>query len=200
MVITRLDQLDPIQGIYTYADYLLWKFEERVELFKGKIFKMSAPNRKHQEILGDLYLMFRNTFKAQPSEGCCKVYIAPFDVRLPRKGNDDNQIDTVVQPDLCVICDPKKLDNRGAIGAPDLVVEIVSPGNTKKDLKYKFSLYEEAGVKEYWIIHPTDQTVSVFVLDNDKYRGLAPIVEGDTLQSVTFPNLKINTNEIFHNH
>ena len=128
------------------------------------------------------------------------MYIAPFDVRLPRKGNDDNQIDTVVQPDLCVICDPKKLDKRGAIGAPDLVVEIVSPGNTKKDLKYKFSLYEEAGVKEYWIIHPTDQTVSVFVLDNDKYRGLAPIVEGDTLQSVTFPNLKINTNEIFHNH
>ena len=89
---------------------------------------------------------------------------------------------------------------RGAIGAPDLVAEIVSPGNTKKDLKYKFSLYEEAGVKEYWIIQPTNQTVSVFVLDNGKYRGLAPIVEGDILQSAIFPNLKIDTAEIFHNH
>ena len=130
MEITQLQQLDLISGIYSYADYLLWKFEERVELFKGKIFKMSAPNRKHQEILGDLYLVMRNAFKAQPSEGSCKVYIAPFDVRLPRQGKADDQVDTVVQPDLCVICDPKKLDKRGAIGAPDLVAEIVSPGNT----------------------------------------------------------------------
>ena len=186
MEITQLQQLDLISGIYSYADYLLWKFEERVELFKGKIFKMSAPNRKHQEILGDLYLVMRNAFKAQPCEGSCKVYIAPFDVRLPRQGKADDQVDTV--------------DKRGAIGAPDLVAEIVSPGNTKKDLKYKFSLYEEAGVKEYWIIQPTNQTVSVFVLDNGKYRGLAPIVEGDILQSVIFPNLKIDTAEIFHNH
>ena len=99
MEITQLQQLDLISGIYSYADYLLWKFEERVELFKGKIFKMSAPNRKHQEILGDLYLMMRNAFKAQPCEGSCKVYIAPFDVRLPRQGEADDQVDTVVQPD-----------------------------------------------------------------------------------------------------
>jgi len=156
-----------------------------------------APKRIHQDISRRLVRTMLGVF----DEECgCKLYYAPFDVRLPRQGEADDQVDTVVQPDLCVICDPKKLDKRGAIGAPDLVAEIVSPGNTKKDLKYKFSLYEEAGVKEYWIIEPTNQTVSVFVLDNGKYRGLAPIVEGDILQSVIFPNLKIDTAEIFHNH
>ena len=132
----QLADLD-INKIYTYADYYKWKFEERVELIKGKIFEMSpAPNRLHQEIAGKLYLRLGTFLYNNP----CKVYIAPFDVRLPRKSKNDKDITTVLQPDLCVICDPSKLDVRGCIGAPDIVVEVLSPSNNKKELKNKYEV------------------------------------------------------------
>lgn len=192
MEITSLDQLD-LQKSYTYADYLLWKFRERVELFRGKIFKMSpAPARVHQDILKNINRVFDRTFYGHP----CRVYFAPFDVRLPGK---DGQIKTVVQPDLCVICDLTKLDARGCLGAPDLVVEILSPGNTKKELDYKFSIYEEAGVKEYWIVHPTDKNIHIFVLQDGQYIGLKPYTENQTITSRTFPELSFSTDEIFEN-
>lgn len=188
--ITNINQLDP-NGTYTYADYLLWKFKERVELFKGKILEMSpGPARKHQDVSGNIYLKLGNFFKNKK----CKLYSAPFDVRFPNK-SDDN-IYTVVQPDLCVICDMEKLDDRGCLGAPDLIIEILSPGNSKREMKYKLDLYEEAGVREYWIVDPNTESIFINILENGKYTTKKPIVE-DEIVSYIFPNLKIHTSEIF---
>jgi Uma2 family endonuclease len=192
MPITSLDQLDP-NGTYTYADYLLWEFSERVELLRGKIRQMSAPNRRHQEICGNLYRTLANTLW----KNSCKVYIAPFDVRLTRTRSDKDVI-TVVQPDLCVICDPNKLDTRGCNGAPDLIIEILSPGNSRIEMRDKFELYQEAGVLEYWIVSPTEKTIQVWKLNEQGYYiGLPPVVEGDLLNTPIIPNLKVNVTEVF---
>ena len=194
MTITNINQLDPINGLYTYAEYLLWKFEERVELLKGKLFKMSAPSPAHQVVQSNLNIELGLYFRNQK----CQIYPAPFDVRLPAKGETGDAIHTVVQPDLCVVCDRTKIDSRGCIGAPDLVIEIISPGNSKKELKQKFKLYEEAGVREYWVIHPSEEYVIVNVLENNRYKTLSPIVD-DEVHSVIFPTLKVHTKEIFRN-
>ena len=194
MTITNINQLDPINGLYTYAEYLLWKFEERVELLKGKLFKMSAPSPAHQVVQCNLNIELGLYFRNQK----CQIYPAPFDVRLPAKGETGDAIHTVVQPDLCVVCDRTKIDSRGCIGAPDLVIEIISPGNSKKELKQKFKLYEEAGVREYWVIHPSEEYVIVNVLENNHYKTLSPIVD-DEVHSVIFPTLKVHTKEIFRN-
>lgn len=190
--ITDINQLD-LNKIYSYADYLLWKFEERIELIKGKIFKMSpAPSRKHQDISGNIYRKLFISFNRQP----CKLYYAPFDVRFPKESTDNKTIYTVVQPDICIICDENKLDDKGCIGAPDLIVEILSPGNSKKELKNKFELYEEYGVKEYWIVNPLDEVVYVHTLENGKYKGAFPITD-DYIHSEVFPKVKIHTDEVF---
>lgn len=190
--ITDINQLD-LNKVYSYADYLLWKFEERVELFKGKIYKMSpAPNLKHQTVSMNLTGEMYNIFKTHP----CRFFSAPFDVRLPKKGKEDQEVFTVVQPDLCVVCDENKLDQRGCIGAPDLVIEILSPGNSKKEMKQKYELYEEAGVQEYWVVHPEDENITIFSLQNGKYIGLKPVVD-DFINSPLFPQLKIHTDEVF---
>lgn len=192
MEITSLDQLD-LNGSYTYADYLKWKFSERVELFKGKILKMSpAPARKHQEISYNLNGVFYNRFRHQQ----CRVYSAPFDVKIPRK---DGLTNTVVQPDLCVVCDLEKLDDRGCNGAPDLIVEILSPGNSKKELSLKYNLYEESGVREYWTINSLDKNIQIFVLENGIFVGKRPIVDDGEVQSYIFPDLKFSATEIFEN-
>jgi hypothetical protein len=192
-MITNINQLD-LNATYTYADYLLWKFEEQVELLKGKLFKMSpAPRELHQRISMQLSGEMYDYFKGKK----CRLYSAPFEVRLPKESTSDEQIYTVVQPDLCVICDPSKLDERGCKGAPDLIVEILSPNNSRRDLKDKFEIYQEAGVPEYWIVHPTDKTLSIYVLEGGIYRGLAPIVEGDWVTSGQFPGLEVDTTQIF---
>lgn len=182
---------------YTYADYLKWQFEERLELFRGKIFKLSAPNTRHQDISRNILVPFAMFLKKMP----CKVFAAPFDVRLPVKNRKkDNEVTTVVQPDICVICDEAKLDSRGCCGAPDLVVEILSPGNSKKEIRLKHELYEEAGVKEYWIVNPEEENIVVFVLNNErKFSGLKMYASGDTIQSLAVPGLNIDLNEIFTN-
>src|SRR4051794_27582693 len=142
----KVEEPDPSYS-YTYADYIQWKFEERLELFRGRIYKLAAPNTKHQEVSINLSTELFVLLKGSK----CKVFHAPFDVRLPVKNRKkDNEISTVVQPDICVICDETKLDERGCCGAPDLVVEILSPGNSRKEIRLKHELYEEAGVKEYW--------------------------------------------------
>ncbi|MDY6025521.1 Uma2 family endonuclease [Bergeyella zoohelcum] len=190
--ITDINQLD-LNKIYSYADYLLWKFEERIELIKGRIFKMSpAPSRKHQDISMNLIGEMIPIFKGQK----CKMYTAPFDVRFPKESTDNKTIYTVVQPDICIICDENKLDDKGCIGAPDLIVEILSPGNSKKELKNKFELYEEYGVKEYWIVNPLDEVVYVHTLENGKYKGAFPITD-DYIHSEVFPEVKIHTDEVF---
>nr|WP_240049200.1 Uma2 family endonuclease [Mucilaginibacter psychrotolerans] len=137
----QLSDLD-INKTYTYADYLKWTFDERLELIKGKIFKMSpAPGSVHQIIFGAVFNSLYNHLKGKP----CKVFSAPFDVRLKKRFSDNKDITTVVQPDVCVVCDPAKIDIRGCLGAPDIMVEILSPGNNKKELQNKYEVYEEAG-------------------------------------------------------
>ena len=127
------------------------------------------------------------------------MYAAPFDVRLInfKESTADHQITTVVQPDLCVICDTKKIDERGCLGAPDLIIEILSPGNSKKEMDIKFDLYEENGVSEYWMVNPAEKTIAIFVLRNGKYSGIKPIIEDSTLESPTFPELKFKVKKIF---
>lgn len=194
-IITNINQLD-LKGSYTYADYLLWQFKERVELIKGKIFRMSpAPNSFHQDISGNLFFELRSYI----NKGTYKLYAAPFDVRLInyKESTADNQIITVVQPDLCVICDRTKIDEKGCIGAPDLIIEILSPGNSKKEMDIKYDLYEENGVKEYWIVNPSEMTISIFVLQNNKYIGIKPLIFDSKLQSPTFPDLKFAVKKIF---
>ncbi len=192
MPITSLDQLDP-NGSYTYADYLLWQFEERVELLRGKIHQMAAPSRKHQDICGNLYRNIGNTLWKSP----CKVYIAPFDVRLVRIRND-KEVKTVVQPDICVICDASKLDDRGCNGAPDLIVEILSPGNSRTEMKDKFELYQEAGVLEYWVVSPIEKNIHIWTLDEEgRYFSRQPKVEGDIVRTPIIPNLELDVTELF---
>ncbi|MBI5914930.1 MAG: Uma2 family endonuclease [Bacteroidetes bacterium] len=191
-MITSISQLDP-NGSYTYADYLLWKFEERIELLRGKIHKMAAPSRRHQGISFTIAREIAIALKHSP----CKAYTAPFDVRLTRTKNN-KQVKTVVQPDLCVICDITKLDDRGCSGAPELIIEIISPGNSKTEMKDKFELYQEAGVLEYWIVSPIEKTVQVFKLNDEGiYIGLAPKVEDDLLTTTIIPNLEIDLMEVF---
>ncbi len=191
MEITSLNQLDLVNGIYSYADYLVWKIKERVELLKGKILEMSVPSPIHQEISGNLqgalFVFLKNSK--------CKLYTAPFDVRFPQKG--ESQVYTVVQPDLCVVCDFEKIDSKGCVGAPDLVVEILSPGNSKKEMKSKFALYQEEGVREYWIVDPERELVFVYVADNKKFKPTIPIAD-DYVYSTIFPDFKIHTSDVFH--
>jgi Uma2 family endonuclease len=144
---------------YTYKDYLQWPDDIRVELIHGKIIDMSAaPGRTHQQILIELSRQIANFLLNSKTE----VFAAPFDVRFPTEGEGDYQIENVVQPDICVICDPAKLDERGCLGAPDLVIEILSPSTSFKDLTDKMKLYEEHGVKEYWIVNPVTWDVAVY--------------------------------------
>ncbi len=191
MSITKFEQLN-LNKLYTYTDYLTWQFEERVELIKGKVFKMAAPSSWHQSTSMDFSGIFWQYFKNKP----CKVYAAPFDVRLPIvKGNKSY---TVVQPDLCVICDKNKIDIKGCLGSPDLVVEILSPSTSKVDLYDKFYLYQEAKVKEYWIVYPNQKQVLVYILNKEnKYIGLKPLTEDDKLKSVLFPDLEFDLKRIF---
>lgn len=192
---TDINQLD-LSQIYTYADYLTWQFQDKLELIKGKIFKMSpAPSSNHQKISMELTGILYNFFKLHP----CHLFAAPFDVRLldKMKSTLDQDIYTVIQPDLCVICNDDKIDERGAIGAPDLVIEILSPGNSNKEMKYKFDLYEEAGVKEYWIVNPADKTVFIYVLKNNQFIGMHPLIAEDRIQSKLFPELDFKLESIF---
>ncbi len=179
-------------GVYSYADYLKWQFAERLELIKGKIFKMSpAPATKHQKILFKLSGQLFNIL----NKSNCQVFCAPFDVRLPVKNATKDT--TVVQPDICMICDETKLDERGCNGAPDLIIEIVSETNRKHDTDVKFNIYEQSGVKEYWLVFPETQTVLRYVLTNEKYIGLQPLVAEQTLTSETFKQIVINLGEVF---
>ena len=194
-MVLNFNDLD-LEKSYTFADYLTWQFQERLELIKGKIFKMSpAPNRIHQLVSGNLHLKFGNLLKNQP----CGLYAAPFDVRLInfKKSTDDKQVKTVVQPDLCIICDKSKLDFKGCIGSPDLVVEILSPGNTEKEMGIKFDLYEENEIKEYWIIEPFDKTIFIYTLQSGKYIGLKPQTQLDVIKSPLFPDLNFDVKDVF---
>ena len=194
-MITSFDQLD-LTKRYTYADYLKWQFQERLELIKGYIYEMSpAPSRRHQDIVWNLNVMIGNYIKGHPY----KAYSAPFDVRLPVRDRKSNQeITTVLQPDICVICDLSKLDDKGCLGAPDLVIEVLSPGNSLREIDQKFNVYEESGVREYWVIYPEYSHVNIFLLDESgRFVGQHPKNNGELLCSAVFPELVINLSEVF---
>ena len=138
-MITNIDQLD-LNKTYTYADYLTWQFDEMVELIKGKVQRMSpAPLRRHQFVSNRLSYLITSYFETHP----CNIYVAPFDVRLYKTDKNDHKVQTVVQPDISVICDSSKLDDRGCIGSPDLIIEILSKTSKKRDIHDKYELYEE---------------------------------------------------------
>ena len=148
--------------LFTYADYASWEDENRYELIDGVVHLMSAPTADHQRVLGRLFRKFADYL----DDKTCEVFVAPFDVCLSGNGVDDY---TVVQPDILVICDESKIDNRFCNGAPDLVVEILSPSTSRMDRIKKQSKYLQAGVREYWIADPVDKNIVVNILENDKY-------------------------------
>lgn len=190
-----VEEPDAAYGKYSYADYLTWQFEEVVELINGKIFKKAAaaPKRIHQRVsikLGSKLYLFLEGKQ-------CQVYDAPFDVRFPKDSKEDCQIFNVVQPDLCVICNPEKLDERGCLGAPDLIVEILSPGNAKTELKFKYQLYESHGVTEYWVINPDYQNVIQYTLENDHYIPSKLMTSGDVLQSKVLEGFSLDLEDFF---
>ncbi|WP_293303731.1 Uma2 family endonuclease [Pedobacter sp. UBA5917] len=197
------DELPPIKTVnevdfsayYSYADYMRFEFEERLEIIKGRIFKMSpAPSRIHQKILGRIHNPIYNILKGHN----CEVYMAPFDVRLAKKSKNDKEVFTVVQPDIVVVCDQDKLDKRGCIGAPDIVVEILSPGNNKKELINKYEVYEEAGVKEYWIVSHLDKTFFRYILDDQgKFQPTKLLTEGEEVTTPIMPGFKLILEEVF---
>lgn len=191
-MITKLSDLD-LSKSYTYADYLTWQFDEMVELIKGKVYKMSpAPARKHQEVGGNLHTIFNVFLRKKP----CKVFISPFDVRFKKMDSEKETI-TVVQPDICVVCDPSKLDTAGCVGAPDLIIEILSPSTSDKDVRVKFDLYEEFGVKEYWIVYPIEELVDVYYLVDGKYVWHRKFISTDKIPVKTLPGLEVDLNEVF---
>jgi len=176
--------------IYTYADYIAWPENERIELIDGQIYLMTSPSRTHQRILGQLFYQFFDYLK----DKSCEVYMAPFDVRFP-DGNekDEENIKSVVQPDIVVVCDESKLDEKGCTGAPDLIIEIISTSTAQKDKLHKFNLYEKYGVKEYWIVEPENKILSVFILQNNERYGRPDIyTQDDKVKVSIFEDLVID--------
>jgi Uma2 family endonuclease len=180
---------------YTYADYLTWLDDKRRELIDGFIHLMSpAPKSIHAKISGKLYLSLGN-FIMQNEDCGCELFHAPFDVRF---SNEDGSIYSVVQPDICIICDPSKIDERGCLGAPDLIVEILSEGTAKYDWNDKFNLYEKYGVREYWIVHPKAKTINAFVIrENGKYDDGKEYAAGEKIPVSIFNGWEMDTNKIF---
>jgi Uma2 family endonuclease len=148
---------------YTYGDYLNWPEDVRYELIDGEAYMMApAPTVSHQTVVIEIASQVHAALKGTP----CQVLTAPLDVRLPKAEEGDDQIDTVVQPDILVICDKRKIDRRGVRGAPDWVVEVLSPSTAGIDHVKKRRIYEQAGVREYWLIQPIDRVLIVYKLDN----------------------------------
>lgn len=193
MAITDINQLD-FNKSYTYADYLTWQFQDRVELIMGKIFRMSpAPSSKHQHCITVLNSSLYSFLKGK----ICKVFPAPFDVQLPLDPKINNN---VVQPDITVICDSTKITKEGCVGAPDLVVEVVSKSSVRRDLHEKYTLYEMAGVKEYWLVNPNDKSLIIFVLDeHGKYLPSKPLTSGDIATSKVLSGFAVDLEEVFVN-
>ncbi|GHV39889.1 hypothetical protein AGMMS49546_12730 [Spirochaetia bacterium] len=185
-----LDYSHPENQHYTYADVLEWNEDFRAEIIDGKIYMMSPPVRAHQGILMELAFQLRSFLTGKP----CKVYPSPFGVRLFPK--EDLSDDTLVEPDIVVVCDSSKLDKRGCNGAPDLIIEIISPSNTQHDRIYKFRKYLQAGVREYWIVDPQDKTVQVHILNTGAYHTTV-YDKGDEAPVSVLPGCIIKLQDVF---
>jgi Uma2 family endonuclease len=186
------------QDYYTYADYLTWDDNERWEIINGVAYNMSpAPMTKHQLISGELSRQIGNFL--QGAKKNCFVFAAPFDVRFPQDAQDDEIID-VVQPDVSVICDVSKLDEKGCHGAPDFIIEILSPSTSKKDLVDKRILYENNRVQEYWLIDPTHNIATVYRLEASGKYG-SPMIHANKgkLEVQCLEGLLIDLDLVFRN-
>jgi len=183
---------------YTYADYLTWADDVMRELIDGFVHLMSpAPKLKHQEVCYNISYEIGDFIKK--NKGKCKIFPAPFDVRLPKNGEKENdQICNVVQPDICVVCDLSKLDEDGCIGAPDLIVEVLSKSSRRMDLHDKFNLYEKSGVREYWIANPKAKTITAYILQPEgKYDDGTDYITDEKIPVHIFNGYEIDMNEIF---
>lgn len=188
------EPLERMSGNYSYADYLTWSEEERWELIDGIAYMSAAPSRRHQEVQVELIRQISNYLIDKP----CKVYGSPFDVRLAENDEDDEKIKNVVQPDISIVCDKSKLDDRGCKGSPDFIIEIISPGTASIDYIKKLSLYEKNEVKEYWIIHPIDEIVMAYKLNSKKQYDRPEIYsKDDDVKIGIFEDLIISLNKVF---
>ncbi len=150
---------------HTYGEYLSWPDDVRYELIDGRAYLMAPPTLTHQDVVGEIYYQLRQ----QLDNTSCRAYVAPVDVRLPKGNEADEDIDTVVQPDVLVVCRPERLDRRGVRGAPDLAVEVVSPSSAYHDHQRKRAVYERAGVREYWLVDPTERIVTVYRIEDGAF-------------------------------
>ena len=178
--------------LFTYADYKDWELDEgeRFELIYGEAFAMAAPNIRHQAILIELSTQLHTQLRGKP----CRVLPAPCDVRLFYK--EDESDDTVVQPDILIACDKEKLGEEACHGAPDLIVEILSPSNTAIEMQRKLKLYQEAGVREYWIVDPKNNVIAVHFF---KENTIITHTYGNTgtLPVTIIPDLNISLDQVF---
>ena len=184
----------PQERWYSYADLLAWDEDIRYELYDGLPMAMASPTDVHQEISGELHWQLENYLRGKP----CRVYYSPLDVRLfERDGDRPEAVDTMVEPDISVICDLDKLDEIGCKGAPDLVIEILSPSTTRHDRFTKFNLYQQAGVREYWIVDPASQSVQVFVLEGGYYVAKDFGAVGDKIRVNVLEDCSIDLSQVF---
>lgn len=178
------------QKHFTYGDYRKWSNDERWELIEGIAYHMTpAPSTVHQDIVGEIFAQLHAALKNKQ----CRPYVAPFDVRLPEGDESDDLIETVVQPDVLVVCDKAKIDKRGCRGAPDFVVEVISPYTSVKDQVTKTALYERHKVREYWTVHPIDRLLTIRILgDNGSYPKSRIMELKDNVEIETLQGLKID--------
>ncbi len=182
--------------IYTYAHALAWSEQERWEIIQGVPYAMSpAPTVRHQEVVLALSRIFGNFLQGK----ACRVFIAPLDVLLTMGQEPDEQIQTVVQPDVFVVCDKSKLDKRRCKGAPDLIIEVLSPATARKDRREKFLLYEKHGVKEYWLVEPDAKMITAFNLKDGQYGRPNIYSDEEEMKTAIFADLTVNLAEVFAN-
>jgi len=179
---------------YTYSDYLTWPEGERWEIIDGIPYMQAAPSWQHQSISGELYRQISNYLVNKP----CKVFSSPFDLCLAEYNESDEEINRVVQPDVVVVCDESKLRKTGYFGVPTLIIEVSSPATSRRDKVLKFNMYENAGVKEYWIVEPDGKFINVFTLqENKKYGRPETYTDENKLQVTVFPELVIDLSLVF---
>ncbi len=182
------------QKRYSYADYLTWNDDRRYEIIDGEVFDMTSPGVLHQSISMELARVLANFFENKP----CKVFAAPLDVLLAKNASKAEEVFTVVQPDVMVVCDPKKIEERGIVGAPDLVVEIISPSTSSKDNIIKRRIYEQAGVNEFWLVHPVDRLIRVYKLGKDGLFGREDVYDDQAqIEIAQFAGLSIDCRRLF---